>query len=854
MYSKFFHENTDGVTQEWDFSFAGGYLSRDHVKVLFWPTGEFIGVPQEPAFTFLNDTRVRVTPAVPAGGTLEIRRVTPITQALVEFNDTSDFVEDNLNVMAQQAIYAVAELVDLYQDPNLTPTGVRALLMTGLLDNPLGVGTVTPAAKLEIVHTAGQVLNVTTSTDTDADIVVNRNSVESGRVRGVLNGLHVLGTSFVSMLANGVETLRVASTGALLNGKLTVNRGAGADAIEVQTDAGQDGHIDFRRGTSVVASLRSAFDGLTMNASQVIKFLINGVEYIRIDAAGRLGIGTTTPARPLHVVGQIRSTPTSTSEVGQVETVNDTGSALGVMRTGASGLTSPLFGLTQANRTLIYTTGSSDAGLVVGTQSNTPLHFGTNNATRMTLTADGNFGIGKTNPGARLNVAGGNILVDGTGVGLQLNNGQQYIVSNAEGTGITFGTAGTARYTIRSDGSFLSTGGLIGVATTAGADTSRLQVCSTDQANFARGGYLNLHGNNRATLPGCIQLVTGNAAGAYLSVHTADAVERLRVTDTGRLGIGTTSPSRALDVVGGIRSSVADSASIAQVETANDGGTSVATLRTGGSAATGTLLGQPNANRTFLFSSGGNDAGLVVGTQTNTPLHFGTSNATRMTLTASGLLGIGTTAAQRGLHLAGGSGSSLPSIRLERTSVRTFSLETANSGEFILLDNTAGSNRVTVDNSGNVGIGTSTPAVRLDVNGDINASSSLNVGFNRAADGAAVLDLQAQAGTGIDYNARLQRASGVDGQLTLTNAGAGGVVVQAEGAGLLNFRSGGSSRLELYSDGRVVFPGNNLRIATSRTIASATAAGSAGEIAWDANFIYICVATNTWRRTAHATW
>jgi murein DD-endopeptidase MepM/ murein hydrolase activator NlpD len=38
------------------------------------------------------------------------------------------------------------------------------------------------------------------------------------------------------------------------------------------------------------------------------------------------------------------------------------------------------------------------------------------------------------------------------------------------------------------------------------------------------------------------------------------------------------------------------------------------------------------------------------------------------------------------------------------------------------------------------------------------------------------------------------------------------------------------------------------------TPASAAAAGFVGEIAWDADFIYVCTATDTWKRVAIATW
>ena len=48
--------------------------------------------------------------------------------------------------------------------------------------------------------------------------------------------------------------------------------------------------------------------------------------------------------------------------------------------------------------------------------------------------------------------------------------------------------------------------------------------------------------------------------------------------------------------------------------------------------------------------------------------------------------------------------------------------------------------------------------------------------------------------------------------------------------------------------------GDTLRVGTSRTPASATATGKVGEICWDVNYIYVCTATNVWKRAALATW
>ena len=47
---------------------------------------------------------------------------------------------------------------------------------------------------------------------------------------------------------------------------------------------------------------------------------------------------------------------------------------------------------------------------------------------------------------------------------------------------------------------------------------------------------------------------------------------------------------------------------------------------------------------------------------------------------------------------------------------------------------------------------------------------------------------------------------------------------------------------------------DSIRLRQSKTPSSSSATGTAGEIAWDANYIYICVATDTWKRVAISTW
>ena len=79
------------------------------------------------------------------------------------------------------------------------------------------------------------------------------------------------------------------------------------------------------------------------------------------------------------------------------------------------------------------------------------------------------------------------------------------------------------------------------------------------------------------------------------------------------------------------------------------------------------------------------------------------------------------------------------------------------------------------------------------------------------------------------------------------------------GSGLETARIDSSGRLLVggsADSGGALFQvfGDRIRVGTAKTPASASATGTAGEICWDANYIYVCTATNTWKRTAIATW
>lgn len=108
-YATFITEG-DGVTTNWDFNFAGGYISRDHIKAFTEDkvTGNIVVRPVE----FVGPNTVRISPAVASGLRLVIYRDTPKTSPIVNYTDGSVLSETNLDKSNKQAVFIAAELAD----------------------------------------------------------------------------------------------------------------------------------------------------------------------------------------------------------------------------------------------------------------------------------------------------------------------------------------------------------------------------------------------------------------------------------------------------------------------------------------------------------------------------------------------------------------------------------------------------------------------------------------------------------------------------------------------------------------------------------------------------------------------
>lgn len=86
-----------------------------------------------------------------------------------------------------------------------------------------------------------------------------------------------------------------------------------------------------------------------------------------------------------------------------------------------------------------------------------------------------------------------------------------------------------------------------------------------------------------------------------------------------------------------------------------------------------------------------------------------------------------------------------------------------------------------------------------------------------------------------------------------TNVGSGteafDLLIQLQSAGALP-----TEVAKFTSAGNFSIVGNTVNIPNTRTPASAAAPGTKGDICWDTSYIYVCVATDTWKRVGIATW
>ena len=156
-----------------------------------------------------------------------------------------------------------------------------------------------------------------------------------------------------------------------------------------------------------------------------------------------------------------------------------------------------------------------------------------------------------------------------------------------------------------------------------------------------------------------------------------------------------------------------------------------------------------------------------------------------------------------------------------------------------------------------LGIGTSSPAYKLTVSGDIGGASSLFLGANlnnansveigngRTGNNFAYIDLIGDT-TYTDYGTRLLRGnSGANSQSILAHRGTGELVIRTEDAAVISFATTNTERMRIDSSG-------NVGIGTSSPTSRLTITGGTTEIR-DGNYLMLRPSGNGWDMRLQAT-
>ena len=520
----------------------------------------------------------------------------------------------------------------------------------------------------------------------------------------------------------------------------------GVDISQSASNASQSGRLFFTTNTASEGFALFNSNGTFQVNSGGIPNNTSGTNRISIiGSSGNVGIGTTSPTNKLQVTG------------------------------GSVGIDSEYMVRDNRNNTILLQSASTAA-------SNRSLTIG--NATYSNIIVpNGNVGIGTTNPTALLTLESSSFdpypgidikstntypgskirFLDSSGSEvstieswsnpaisyLQLNHGYTSAFSSTltlDDGFLYLSTAGSERMRIDSSGNVgigtTSPGAKLEVSSSSGG-VLRLTSSDTSVAAGESIGRVEFKSNDASTggnnVMGFVDCLATNAGSTYALAfgtgNAAAATEKMRINQSGNVGIGTTSPDSKLEV--------ASTDSNTYVHVRNDS--------TGSTRLKMSNLSDTNSNGFQIINNGSNGQVNLLNYKAST-LALWTNNSQRMTILSGGNVGIGTTSPQAKLHVANGtlrtwSPTTGTSAIFESTvNNRNFLTLTATNEAELWFGNastqtlgriryemannnmefwTNATQKMVINSSGNVGIGTTSPNSKLHVAGTVSLSTPL---------------------------------------------------------------------------------------------------------------------------------
>ena len=380
----------------------------------------------------------------------------------------------------------------------------------------------------------------------------------------------------VGLRYNNVEKIVTTDDGALIKEGLTV----GSSANDLGTTAGnQLTPLTLRSDTSNTDSLlftterladgtdwttaahriQRKVDSTKMGyiqlgnfGSDLITFGENASEYMRLDGAGQLGLGTDSPDTLMEIVGADPVLTIRDTETG----IANANATLRLAESGGSSTLGAYFDVAMTGQNLTFghsTDGSADVE-------------------QMRLEGStGDLALGVTSASGRLHVN-----KNGTGQIIALfssdlgtNNRNMQILSPASDSAsapFEFSTSNSFQFTIDGGAALnIAADKNVGIGTVSparplhisGTTVTQLELEQTSASSDVRmlldaggtNGQIQFAGASHASIPNTLSLVS---AGDTRFVQAGQTVMHIDSASGGRVGIGNTNPSAALDVTGEI--------------------------------------------------------------------------------------------------------------------------------------------------------------------------------------------------------------------------------------------------------------------------------------------------------------
>lgn len=426
--------------------------------------------------------------------------------------------------------------------------------------------------------------------------------------------------------------------------------------------------------------------------------LYNSSDTLNVLGSGKVGVGTINPKQRLDVAGA--------------------GGKIAITNTGTSNYSEVIFYEGSTVKADIWVNGSTQTdyaganSMNIWQGSNAPMAFYTNGGSneRMRITANGNLGVGTSNPGEKLHVYGNVRAESGASTtGTDRNSG--YLLWSDDAFGMQLHHNGTNWGTnvfARSYDSDVRLGHYNTGVTAQNQFTSSLTV------KYTRNIQFNDYGSGTHTGSAAYRLAvdsSGNiieeslGAGAVDGLGSSNYIARWEDTDTltsssiyqdanGNIGVGTTSPLGKWDVVG--------------TGTQLDSTGYYYSTRIKDTTNSGVLLGGNNT---------ANGVGFIAGINQLAFLTYNSGWGERMRIAANGNVGIGVTTPLQKVHVSGQRllvEADNAGVMFRTGGTNRYSVAST-GGALQIYDEVNGLNRFYITSVGNIGIGLTTPSAKVDI-------------------------------------------------------------------------------------------------------------------------------------------